>query len=101
LALAYAEAGFRTIGFDVDVARVDSLADGRSHVDDVSDEAVATALASEKLMPTTEPDALREAEAVFLCVPTPFDATKTPDLSFVRQASETIAPLLRAGAIVL
>ncbi len=101
LAMAYAEAGFRTIGLDADTRRVDALRDGLSHVDDVSDRQLGAVLASDHFQPTADPNALRDADAIYLCVPTPFDATKTPDLSFVRAASATVAEQLRPGQLVI
>src|SRR5258707_392885 len=81
LAMAFAAAGLRTIGLDVDERRVTDLRKGISHIDDVPDAMLA---AANRFEATTDADALREADAVFLCVPTPFDATKTPVLDFVR-----------------
>jgi UDP-N-acetyl-D-glucosamine dehydrogenase len=101
LAVAYAEAGFDTIGLDVDGPRVDALAGGHSHVDDITDERLSAVVTSGRLRPTASVEALEEADAVWLCVPTPFDATKTPDLSFVRAAAETVAGVLRPGMLVI
>ena len=98
LAMAFAQAGLRTIGLDVDAARVAALQAGHSHVDDVPDDMLqaATAFAA-----TDDPAALAEADAVFLCVPTPFDATKTPVLDFVRSAADTVARHLHDGQLVI
>jgi UDP-N-acetyl-D-glucosamine dehydrogenase len=101
LAVAYAEAGFETIGLDVDTGRVDALADGTSHVDDIPDDRLASVVDAGTLRPTTSVDALKDADAVWLCVPTPFDATKTPDLSFVRAAAEAVSGVLRRGMLVI
>ena len=101
LAIAYAEAGFTTIGFDVDRGRVEALLAGSSHVDDVSATTLAAAVASGCLQPTADIEALRAADAIYLCVPTPFDVTKTPDLSFVRSAAANVATILTAGQLVI
>ncbi|MFI5053308.1 MAG: nucleotide sugar dehydrogenase [Acidimicrobiia bacterium] len=101
LAIQYAEAGFRTIGLDVDSARIDALIAGSSHIDDVSDAALAAVVDSGHLVPTADPDDLRAADAIYLCVPTPFDAAKTPDLSFVRAAATTVADVLTPGTLVI
>jgi UDP-N-acetyl-D-glucosamine dehydrogenase len=98
LAMASAQAGFRTLGLDVDAGRVEALRGGMSHVDDVSDADLAAAGGFE---PTTDAAKLEEADVIFLCVPTPFDATKTPDLSFVRAAGATVAGALRPGVLVI
>ncbi|HEX3455753.1 MAG TPA: nucleotide sugar dehydrogenase [Gaiellaceae bacterium] len=101
LAVAYAEAGFDTIGLDVDGPRIEALAAGHSHVDDIGDDRLAAIVTAGRLRPTASVEALKEADAVWLCVPTPFDATKTPDLSFVRAAAETVGGVLRPGMLVI
>jgi len=101
LAIEYAEAGFHVIGFDVAPERVASLRDGRSHVDDVSDAQLAAMVESGHFEATGDPAELKRADAVYLCVPTPFDVTKTPDLSFVRSAASTLGPLLTPGQLVI
>jgi len=98
LAMAFAQAGLRTIGLDVDTARVAALQQGHSHVDDVPD---AMLQAAGNFEATTDPAVLDQADAVFLCVPTPFDATKTPVLDFVRSAADTVARDLRDGQLVI
>jgi UDP-N-acetyl-D-glucosamine dehydrogenase len=100
LAIAYTKAGFRTVGVDTDERRVEALARGVSHVDDVTADAVAAAVGA-TFEPTTDAERLAEADVIFLCVPTPFDVTKTPDLSHVRMAGETLARRLRRGAVVV
>jgi UDP-N-acetyl-D-glucosamine dehydrogenase len=101
LAIEYAQAGFHVIGFDVVPERVAALLDGRSHVDDVPDAQLAAAVQSGHFVATADPDDLRRADAVYLCVPTPFDATKTPDLSFVRSAATTLGAILPPGQLVI
>jgi UDP-N-acetyl-D-glucosamine dehydrogenase len=98
LAVAFADAGLRTIGVDVDRARVAALQSGRSHVDDVPD---AQLQAAHNFEATDDPARLRDADAIFLCVPTPFDATKTPVLDFVRTASATVGRVLHQGQLVI
>jgi UDP-N-acetyl-D-glucosamine dehydrogenase len=98
LAMAFAGAGLRTIGLDVDEARVARLEAGTSHVDDVPDAMLA---AAEQFEATTDPAALAKADAIFLCVPTPFDATKTPVLDYVRAASATVGTGLVPGQLVI
>jgi UDP-N-acetyl-D-glucosamine dehydrogenase len=100
LAIAYATAGFRTVGVDTDERRVEALRRGVSHVDDVTGDAVAVAVGA-TFEPTTDAERLAAADVIFLCVPTPFDATKTPDLSYVRAAGETVARHLRHGTVVV
>ncbi|MHB8669445.1 MAG: nucleotide sugar dehydrogenase [Acidimicrobiales bacterium] len=101
LAVGYAEAGFRTVGLDVDAERAAALMTGSSHIEDVSSERVAAAVGAGRLVATAEPAGLAGADAVFICVPTPFDRAKTPDLSYVRAATATLAGILRPGMLVV
>jgi UDP-N-acetyl-D-glucosamine dehydrogenase len=101
LALAFAQAGHRTIGFDVDGERVHRLEAGRSHIEDISDDAVAEAVGSGHFRASADAADLGAAECVFLCVPTPFDEGKSPDLSYVRAAASTLAEWLRPGMLVV
>jgi UDP-N-acetyl-D-glucosamine dehydrogenase len=98
LAMAFAGAGLTTLGLDVDEARVKALRAGSSHVDDVPGAMLA---AAERFEATTDPEALLKADAVFLCVPTPFDATKTPVLDYVRAAAATVGRHLHPGQLVI
>ena len=98
LAMAFAAAGLATIGLDVDESRVEALRAGRSHVDDVPDAVLG---AADRFEATVDPDALAKADAIFLCVPTPFDATKTPVLDYVRAAATTVGRQLHAGQLVV
>jgi UDP-N-acetyl-D-mannosaminuronate dehydrogenase/intein/homing endonuclease len=101
LAVAFARAGFPVVGVDVDEKKVAALNAGRSYIGDVSDEDLRPHVASGRLRATTDYDALREADAIFICVPTPYDAQRAPDLSFVRAAAEGIRPRLRPGHLVV
>ena len=101
LCISYAESGFRAIGFDVDAERTNALNQGVSHIDDVTSERVAAAVKAGRFEATSAPDALQAVDVVFICVPTPFDKAKTPDLSFVRAATGTVAGILRPGMLVI
>ena len=101
LAIAYAEAGFQTVGFDVDRERAAALNRGFSHIDDVVPSRVAAMVDAGRFSATASPDALRPVDAVFICVPTPFDRSRTPDLSYVRAATHTVANILRPGMLVI
>ncbi len=101
LAAAFAQAGYRVIGVDVDEERVASLAAGKSHIRDVSEDDLSPHVESGRLTATVDCDVLRTVDALFICVPTPFDAQRTPDLSFIESASETIRSRLRRGQLVV
>lgn len=101
LAVSYSESAFRVVGYDIVPDRVSMLEAGDSYVDDVPDDRLAAALESGRLVVTSDGGALAETDALFICVPTPFDRTKTPDLSYVRAASETVADILAEGMLVI
>ncbi len=101
LVVAFARAGFPVTGVDVDEGKVAALNAGRSYIGDVADEDLRPHVASGCLWATTDYDALREADAIFICVPTPYDAQRAPDLSFIRAAAEGIRPRLRPGQLVV
>ena len=101
LATGFARRGYRVIGLDVDERKVSLLREGRSYIQDVESQTVADLVGRGLLHPTSDYDALKEADVVFICVPTPFDAMKAPDLSFIRSAAEGIAPRLHRGQLIV
>ena len=101
LATAFAKAGFRTTGLDVNQGKVDTINAGRSYIPDVPDDDVALHTQSELLTATTDYDVLHEVDVVFICVPTPYDAQRAPDLSYIEDASEGILPRLKPGQLIV
>jgi UDP-N-acetyl-D-glucosamine dehydrogenase len=101
LAVGFARRGYRVVGLDVDGRKVAALIRGESYIQDVESEAVAELVQDGTFIPTTDYEALRDVDVVFICVPTPFDAMKAPDLSYIRSAAEGIAPRLKAGQLVV
>ena len=101
LAMAFAEAGFRTTGVDVALYKIESTTAGRSYIPDVPSEDVARHVESGRFTSTTSYDGLHEMDAIFICVPTPYDAQRAPDLSFIRAASQGIRPRMRPGQLVI
>lgn len=101
LATAFAKAGFRVIGIDVDPEKVDAIAAQQSYIDDVPDDELAPHVKSGRLTATLDYDAVSDADALFICVPTPYDVQRAPDLSFIRSASRSIQSRLRPGQLVV
>lgn len=99
LALRYADAGYKVLGFDIDQAKVDQLNAGHSSIEHISDEAIGTAVAA-GMECTTDFTRLPEADSIILCVPTPLNAYREPDLSFVTNTCDAITPHLRAGHVI-
>ena len=101
LSMAFAEAGFRVAGIDVDAARVAGLAEGTSHILDVPDVVLREQIEAGRFSATTDHDVLRTADVIFVAVPTPSDRAKQPDLRFIVAAAEQIAARLRRGQLVI
>ena len=101
LAMAFAGAGFRVIGVEQDASRVAALARGTSHILDVAGDVLRAALRDGRFRPTTDYVTLREADVIFVSVPTPFDRAKAPDLRYVISAAEGIREHLRSGQLVV
>ena len=91
--------GIATIGFDISIEKLEALAAGRSPVGDVSDEELRAALDSGMTV-TNEATDLKDANAFIICVPSPLGASREPDLSYIRAASELVASVAGAGALV-
>ncbi len=101
LAVAFAEAGIPVIGIDVDRDRVDALTSGESHVEDVRAERLRLLIAEKMLRVTDDYRLIREAGATIICLPTPLDEHKEPDLTAVVAGSEAVAQHLAPGALVV
>jgi UDP-N-acetyl-D-glucosamine dehydrogenase len=101
LAAVFGEVGFTIIGVDPDKRKVDTLKRGESHVQDVSSETVARLVKTGKLMATTDFAALKEADAVSICVPTPLRKTGDPDMSYILSATEELAKYMHPGMVVV
>ncbi len=101
LVVAFAEAGFRTVGFDTSVTLVSALGRGDSHVGDIASERVQALLRAEQFCPTTEFDELSRCDVCIICVPTPLTPTREPDLSYVRAAATAIRRHLHPGQLVV
>jgi UDP-N-acetyl-D-glucosamine dehydrogenase len=101
LAVAFGEAGYRVVAYDVDAERIERLRRGESYVLDVPDEAVARGIREGWLEPTADADRLRDADTLHICVPTPLNKTGDPDVSYLIEATEAIAARLRPGQLVV
>ena len=101
LALAFADAGFRVVGVDLDGARVERLNRGDSYVQDVTPERLSALVERGRFRATTDYGALRDADTVTICVPTPLGTGHLPDLSFIEQAVDGLAPHLHREQLVV
>ena len=100
LALRYAEAGFRVLGFDIDPAKVAKLNSGRSYIEHIPAAKIAATVSDGLFSATTDFSRIGEVEAVILCVPTPLNKYREPDMSFVIDTTDAVKPYLRAGQVL-
>jgi UDP-N-acetyl-D-glucosamine dehydrogenase len=110
LAIAFAKAGFRVFGIDLDQSRVDAINRGESYVKDISSETLARYALdrghpndkpARPLVATTDYDVLHKADAAIVCVPTPLGKTKDPDMSYLISAADDIAQRLHPGMLIV
>jgi UDP-N-acetyl-D-glucosamine dehydrogenase len=101
LSLQFAKSGVNVLGLDVDPAKVDALNHGRSYIKHISAEAVAEQVMARHIVATTDFTRIKEVQAVIICVPTPLNKNREPDISFVLQTGRAIAPHLRPGMLVV
>ena len=99
LVLRYSQVGYKVIGFDIDAAKARKLAAGQSYIEHISAEDIARANAT-GFEATTDFARVGEVDAIILCVPTPLNKYREPDLSFVTQTVDSIVPHLREGQLV-
>ena len=99
LALRYAQLGYKVLGFDIDQEKVDQLNAGHSHIEHISDAEIAFAN-SAGMDCTTDFIRAADADALILCVPTPLNKYREPDLSYVISTVESVVPYLRPGQVV-
>ena len=100
LSLQFARSGVSVLGFDLDQQKVDSINAGQTYLKHFPSESIAEQVEANRLEATTEPSRLSEVEAILICVPTPLDDHREPDLSFVLDTAKTIAPHLVRGVLV-
>ncbi len=101
LAVVFAEAGFHVVGVDVDPRKIEAITCGTSYIEDIPSARLATLVNEARLTATSDFAALRECDAVSICVPTPLNKTGDPDISYIIAAAEQIALHLHVGMLVV
>jgi UDP-N-acetyl-D-glucosamine dehydrogenase len=101
LGIAFAKAGFPTFGLDVDPQRVEVLRRGESPIRHIPHETVAEVVGDRRLQVTPDLGELARCDAILICVPTPLNESREPDLGYVRASAEAIAGVLRRGQLVI
>lgn len=101
LAVAAAAKGFAVTGFDIDPEKVDQIRAGQSYIDAVPQERLAQLVSTGRLQAATDFAQLSQAQVIVICVPTPLNIQREPDLSFVETTAETISTYIRPGTLVV
>jgi UDP-N-acetyl-D-glucosamine dehydrogenase len=99
LAVSFAQQGVSVVCLDSDGSKLEALAAGRSYIEDIADATLAPL--SEFLHPTADKAELASCDAIIVCVPTPLTNSREPDLTYLLQAAEDIAAVLREGQLVV
>ncbi len=100
VAMRAVEVGYDVVGLDLDEPRVKRLAEGSSYVGDIADEMLRAALDSGRFLPTTDYAAAEGFDVAVITVPTPLKET-LPDLSFIEQSGQSLAPYVTRGSVVV
>jgi UDP-N-acetyl-D-glucosamine dehydrogenase len=101
LALRFADAGQRVTGFDTDQKKISALNAGQSYIQHISADKIKQHVQGKRFDATTDFTRLREMDAVLICVPTPLDERREPDLSYVEKTAQSIAPHLQRNQLIV
>ena len=101
LAIQFARSGADVVGLDIDQAKVDQINAGRSYIKHISDETIDEVLQAKRLTASTDFSEVTNAGAVIICVPTPLNKNREPDISFILETGRAIAPNLARGTLVV
>jgi UDP-N-acetyl-D-glucosamine dehydrogenase len=100
LSLQFAKSGVSVLGLDLDATKVDSINSGKSYLKHFSSESISEQVQAGRFEATTDPARISEVEAILICVPTPLDDHREPDLSFVLDTARSLSPHLTKGVLV-
>ncbi|OGC88627.1 MAG: UDP-N-acetyl-D-glucosamine dehydrogenase [candidate division Zixibacteria bacterium RBG_16_48_11] len=101
LAVEYGNSGFEVIGLDISHSKCKTINSGRSDIDDVPDEEIKKLVEGKKLWATSDFAYLKQCDCISICVPTPLNKTKDPDVSFILEAVGQVRKHLRPGQLVV
>ncbi|MGF1543110.1 MAG: nucleotide sugar dehydrogenase [Parvularculaceae bacterium] len=101
LAEAFIKSGMRVLGYDIDREKVDAIKSAKTYIKHIPDERLAAMNETGRMDATSDASRLSEPDAILMCVPTPLNIHREPDISYVRETTETIRKYLRAGQIVI
>jgi UDP-N-acetyl-D-glucosamine dehydrogenase len=100
LALEFAEKGFLTIGFDIDEKKIPLLNSGSSYINHIKADKIKKVVESKKFFATTDFSKLTETDAIIICVPTPLNEHREPDMTYIENSGKVIAKYLKPGQFI-
>jgi UDP-N-acetyl-D-glucosamine dehydrogenase len=101
LSLQFARSGVSVLGLDVDPAKIENLMAGRSYIKHIESSAIAEHVKAKMFEASADFSRIKEVEAVIICVPTPLNKNREPDISFIINTGKSIAPHLHKGILVV
>src|SRR6266446_3751866 len=101
LSLQFARSGVEVLGLDIDPVKVDSLNRGKSYIKHIESKTIQSQLTAKIFSASTDFNKIRTVEAVIICVPTPLNKNREPDISYIVKTGDAIAPHLRKGVVVV
>src|SRR5437879_6813242 len=102
LALTFGEKGFPVIGFDIDRRKIEAIERGESYIKHIAAGRIARAAAAEKpFAATMDFRKASQADALIMCVPTPLNANREPDMTYIEATARAIGPYVRSGQLVV
>ncbi len=101
LGLQFAKNGCRVLGLDIDQAKVDKINSSQSYIHHISSESIEEQVRSGRFIADSDLSRIGECEAVLICVPTPLNKNREPDISYITKTGESIAPHIRRGMLIV
>ena len=100
LAIQFAQSNVTVVGLDTDESKVDLIQNGQSYIKHIASETIARVIADKRLSASTDFGNIKEADAVIICVPSPLNKNREPDISYILETGRMIAPHLSKGTLV-
>jgi len=101
LACAICDEGFVAVGFDIDTGKIDKLKAGESYIGNIHNDRISGFVNDKKFVPTNDFTGLSEVDAILMCVPTPLNKNREPDMTYVVKTTESVAKYLRPGQLIV
>lgn len=101
LICAVCDKGFSAVGFDIDRSKIDKLERGESYIGNIHNDKISGFVKSGKFLPTDRFEKLSGVDAILMCVPTPLNRNREPDMTYIVKTAESIAPHLRRGQLIV